>query len=175
MGRRENQMVRRKIIDLLQRFRPFTPDGMKSVWHEQIKGFLCTLGMLVSAIPVPEYPIPSVRPRGGIGRIDVVWLVGSKPAAAFEIDSGIKIDSIKKLDAFPAMWKFILSAGPNAGELKLLGSRRLAETPDIRHIVIEPTDDEKLSWASAMEAIPALIEFNLEAVKEPKPTTLEVD
>ena len=174
MARLRAPWVWRKIIRLLREYLPLAPEGVGKVWHDQIKGFLFMLGVLVQASPVPEYPVPSPSPRGGTGRIDMVWLVEGNPAAAFEIEAGIAARSVKKLEESPAPWKFILSTGLQATELKMMGSARVAGT-EIRHIVIDPTDDEEVSRASTMEALSVLLEVKVEAVKEPKPTTLDIE
>ena len=169
------------LLDLLRQFRPYIPPNAGRVWHDQIKGFLYMVGVCVGNQPIAEYPVPSPYKRQGQGRIDMVWVHATDSAeeahatAAFEIDSGIKPGSVRKLIDFPAPWKFILSAGPKATKLKLLGSERLAWSPDIQHVVIEPTENASVSHASAWEALDRLIEIEHIDEHEPKPTFLEVD
>lgn len=53
-----------------------------------------------------EYRVDNIRADGRGGLIDVVWLAGLRPVAVFEIDSRIRIKSIKKLLAVEAPFRF---------------------------------------------------------------------
>ncbi len=148
----------RESIDAICGFRPYVTEGLKGTWHDQVKGFLFTLGALIPHVAaIPEYPVSSPSPRQGIARIDMVWLLHSKPLAAFEIDGGIKLRSVAKLHLLSAPWKFIVSGGESGHKMKWRGSPRLAGT-DIEHLVIEPTADIDVFTGSAFSGIDQFID-----------------
>ncbi|MBU4259588.1 MAG: hypothetical protein KKI12_09040 [Proteobacteria bacterium] len=53
-----------------------------------------------------EYRVDNIRADGRNGRIDVVWLADLRPVTVFEIDSRIRIKSIKKLLAVKVPFRF---------------------------------------------------------------------
>lgn len=53
-----------------------------------------------------EYRVDNIRADGRAGLIDVVWLADSRPVTVFEIDSRIRIKSIKKLLAVKVPFRF---------------------------------------------------------------------
>ena len=79
-------------IELIQQFRPCSPEVKGKVWHDQIKSQLYLMGILQGFVPLPELVIEYPESRRGKGRIDMVWAgqckkCGLFPIVAFEIDS----------------------------------------------------------------------------------------
>lgn len=146
---------------LIQKFRPYAAEGMGRTWHDQIKSILYVVGTLMQMAAVPEYPVPSPKPRHGKGRIDLVWTSESTPVAAFEIEGGISLGSIRKLESFDAPHKFVISAGKSGQKMRWLGSPRLVGN-DIEHLVIEPTADSGVCTASVFEIVDGLIECEVD-------------
>jgi hypothetical protein len=168
MGKKDIERLTERIEDSLQRFHPFQRGKNYDVWHDQIKGFLFLLGVLNYLTPIPEYPVSSPHPRGGIGRIDMVWLgknIGGNdvPIAAFEIDNIFKMGSLEKLEVFDSPLKFAVSGGSSAGEEKLMGSPRIAGK-NIRHIVVTTTTDSEAMIHSAIDAIGRSIGLSVERI-----------
>lgn len=147
----------REAVSLIQNFRPYVSENLKRSWHDQVKGFLFVVGAMLKLAAIPEYPIPSPSLRHGTARIDMVWLAGSEPVAAFEIEGGIKERSVRKLRLLDAPYKFVVSGGKSGQEMKWLGSPRLAGT-DIEHIVVVPTDDPDVCTETVFHAVDQMIE-----------------
>jgi hypothetical protein len=129
----------RKLESLIQRLRPLDANP---IWPlaEQVKAFLFMIALFVDAIPVPEETVAAPGRRSGEGRIDMAWVDqdDGKYIAVFEIDRGVKRNSIRKLMATGCDRKYIISMGEGGAEQRMMGSPALRGT-GIRHLVVLPT------------------------------------
>lgn len=60
---------------------------------------------------IHEFPVQNLV-ENRVGRIDIVWLSGLMPVAAFEVDSSLRKKSLLKLLAHPAMYRIWIYYGP---------------------------------------------------------------
>ena len=75
-------------------------------FHNVMQQRIINLANSFNLKSLSEYHVDNIRANGRGGRIDVVWLADLRPITVFEIDSGIRIKSIKKLLAVEAPFRF---------------------------------------------------------------------
>lgn len=84
----------------------------KRQFHNAMQQRIINLANSFNLKGLSEYRVDNIRADGRDGLIDVVWLADSRPIAVFEIDSGIRIKSIKKLLAVKVPFRFWVYYGP---------------------------------------------------------------
>lgn len=75
-------------------------------FHDAMQFSITNLANIFNLKGLSEYQIDKVRADGRGGLIDVVWFADLRPVAVFEIDSSIRVKSIKKLLAAKAPFRF---------------------------------------------------------------------
>jgi hypothetical protein len=78
----------------------------KRQFHKVIQQRIVNLAKSFNLEGLTEYRVDNIRADSRDGRIDVVWLADSRPVTVFEIDSRIRIKSIKKLLAVEVPFRF---------------------------------------------------------------------
>ena len=93
-----------------------------------------------------EYRIQNVRADGRGGSIDVVWMMGSKPFAVFEIDSFSRNKSIKKLLLVNAQFRFWVCYGfkDPASLIRKYDLNNLIKVIRLKNIHFKKKDDASL-------------------------------
>ena len=122
--------------------------------HNYVVSVLCWLAVQSGYLPMTECPAKYVRLRRHNevqtnGRIDVAWFdAKGKLAAVFEVDRGIKQNSIDKLLSMGAAYKFIISLGPAKRRNKRFFRirSRLKEEVTIVDVGLHATNCTKLIW-----------------------------
>ena len=84
----------------------------KRQFHNLMQQRIISLANNFNLESLSEYRVDNIRADGRNGRIDVVWLADSRPVTVFEIDSRIRIKSIKKLLAVEVPFRFWVYYGP---------------------------------------------------------------
>lgn len=67
----------------------------KRQFHNAMQQRIINLANSFNLEGLSEYRVDNIRADGRNGRIDVVWLADLRPVTVFEIDSRIRIKSIK--------------------------------------------------------------------------------
>ena len=75
-------------------------------FHNAMQQRIINLANSFNLKGLSEYRVDNIRADGRNGLIDVVWLADLRPVTVFEIDSSIRIKSIKKLLAVEAPFRF---------------------------------------------------------------------
>jgi len=78
----------------------------KRQFHNVMQQRIINLANSFNLKGLSEYRVDNIRADGRNGRIDVAWLVDFRPVTVFEIDSRVRIKSIKKLLAVKAPFRF---------------------------------------------------------------------
>jgi len=78
----------------------------KRQFHNAMQQRIINLANSFNLKSLSEYRVDNIRADGRNGRIDVVWLADLRPVTVFEIDSRIRIKSIKKLLAVKVPFRF---------------------------------------------------------------------
>lgn len=78
----------------------------KRQFHNVMQQRIINLANSFNLKGLSEYRVDNIRVDGRNGRIDVVWLADLRPVTVFEIDSRIRIKSIKKLLAVKVPFRF---------------------------------------------------------------------
>ena len=78
----------------------------KRQFHNLMQQRIINLANSFNLKGLSEYRVDNIRADGRNGLIDVVWLADLRPVTVFEIDSSIRIKSIKKLLAVEAPFRF---------------------------------------------------------------------
>ena len=81
-------------------------------FHNAMQQRIINLANSFNLKGLSEYRVDNIRADGRAGLIDVVWLTDSRPVTVFEIDSRIRIKSIKKLLAVKVPFRFLVYYGP---------------------------------------------------------------
>lgn len=84
----------------------------KRQFHNAMQQRIINLANSFNLKGLSEYRVDNIRADGRDGRIDVVWLADLRPVTVFEIDSRIRIKSIKKLLAVEVPFRFLVYYGP---------------------------------------------------------------
>ena len=84
----------------------------KRQFHKIMQWRIVNLANSFNLEGLSEYRVNNIRADGRDGLIDVVWLTNSRPVAVFEIDSRIRVKSIKKLLAVEVPFRFWVYYGP---------------------------------------------------------------
>jgi len=79
--------------------------------HTRLKRKIADLASYFGLRAVREYRLKKARDDGRDALVDVVWLSGSTPVAAFEIDSRLRTKSLRKLLDIPAKFRFWIYNG----------------------------------------------------------------
>jgi len=85
----------------------------KKQFHNAMQQRIINLANSFNLKGLREYRVHNIRADGRDGLIDVVWLADLKPVTVFEIDSRIRIKSIKKLLAVEVPFRFWVCYGSN--------------------------------------------------------------
>lgn len=83
----------------------------KRQFHNLMQQGIINLANSFNLKGLSEYRVSNIRADGRAGLIDVVWLVDLRPVTVFEIDSRIRIKSIKKLLAVKIPFRFWIYYG----------------------------------------------------------------
>jgi hypothetical protein len=86
----------------------------KRLFHKLMQQRIVHLANSFNLESLSEYRVNNIRADGRAGLIDVVWLTDSRPVTVFEIDSRIRIKSIKKLLAVEVPFRFLVYYGPKS-------------------------------------------------------------
>ncbi len=78
----------------------------KRQFHKVMQQRIIHLASSFDLKGLSEYRVNNIRADGRDGLIDVVWLADTRPVTVFEIDSRIRIKSIKKLLAVEVPFRF---------------------------------------------------------------------
>jgi len=157
---------------------PCAATSARAETHGILKRITADLAPRFGLRAASEYPV--TKPDGGSGYVDVVWLSGSEPIAAFEVDSSRRRKSLRKLLAMPVVNRFWIYYGQKdpttfVESIDLQGCIKVVRTgpggPQALAVGAETVSDTKASadrraLRSADEHIRQAIQFCWQALPE---------